>query len=122
MFTKLLTCSKCKRVRYCSRECQKADWVDGSPFRHKGMCKLLTGAHGSNVTDRALLVTEAQMADHCSHGKLRAAPITQLIMSARPKIAQSSEMLTKGMGQKAGGSGLAPMMMAAQSDMDYKCM
>ena len=35
---------------------------------------------------------------------------------------QSCAALTKGTGQRAGGSGLAPMMMAAQSDMDYKCM
>ena len=25
-FDKLLRCSKCKLVRYCSKECQKADW------------------------------------------------------------------------------------------------
>jgi len=29
-----LTCSRCKQVRYCSQECQKADWKD----RHKGGC------------------------------------------------------------------------------------
>lgn len=25
-FTKLSRCSKCRIVRYCSKECQKADW------------------------------------------------------------------------------------------------
>jgi hypothetical protein len=28
-------CSRCKAVRYCSRECQVADWAAG----HKSMCK-----------------------------------------------------------------------------------
>jgi hypothetical protein len=30
---KLMACSSCKKVRYCSRECQKADWK-----RHKEEC------------------------------------------------------------------------------------
>ncbi|KAK0726537.1 hypothetical protein B0T21DRAFT_371777 [Apiosordaria backusii] len=30
----LLKCSKCKKVRYCSQECQKIDWKD-----HKKVCK-----------------------------------------------------------------------------------
>ena len=34
---KLLQCSKCKAVSYCSLECQKAAWAN-----HKGPCKLLT--------------------------------------------------------------------------------
>ena len=28
-------CSRCKRVKYCSQACQKADWKN-----HKGMCNL----------------------------------------------------------------------------------
>jgi hypothetical protein len=31
---KLKTCSKCKRVAYCSKECQKKDWED-----HKKDCR-----------------------------------------------------------------------------------
>ena len=31
---KLKTCSKCKRVAYCSKECQKKDWED-----HKYDCR-----------------------------------------------------------------------------------
>ncbi|KAI0321948.1 hypothetical protein OF83DRAFT_1096596 [Amylostereum chailletii] len=31
----LLVCSKCKRARYCSSECQRVDWKEG----HKNACK-----------------------------------------------------------------------------------
>jgi hypothetical protein len=31
---KLKTCGKCKRVAYCSKECQKEDWKD-----HKKNCR-----------------------------------------------------------------------------------
>ena len=33
-FEKLLKCSKCKKVKYCSRECQIADWK-----KHKKNCE-----------------------------------------------------------------------------------
>ena len=32
--TKLFTCSGCRSVKYCSRDCQKDDWK-----KHKSMCK-----------------------------------------------------------------------------------
>ena len=32
---KLLKCSRCKRVRYCGRECQRAHWRAG----HKAECQ-----------------------------------------------------------------------------------
>ncbi|KAJ6591246.1 hypothetical protein DFH09DRAFT_1420308 [Mycena vulgaris] len=32
---KMMKCAKCKKVRYCSRECQKKDWDE----RHKAKCK-----------------------------------------------------------------------------------
>ena len=32
---KLLNCSQCRSVRYCSRECQRAHWRAG----HKAECK-----------------------------------------------------------------------------------
>ena len=32
---KLRTCSKCKRVAYCSKECQKKDWEG-----HRKDCRL----------------------------------------------------------------------------------
>ena len=32
---KLKTCGKCKKVAYCSKECQKEDWKD-----HKEDCRL----------------------------------------------------------------------------------
>ena len=32
--TGMLRCSKCKSVRYCSRECQRSDWK-----QHKLRCK-----------------------------------------------------------------------------------
>ena len=31
---KLRACAKCRAVRYCGRECQKAHWGE-----HKGVCK-----------------------------------------------------------------------------------
>ena len=36
--TKLLTCSQCKKIKYCAppRKCQSADWA-----KHKGTCKAL---------------------------------------------------------------------------------
>lgn len=34
-----LACGKCKRVWYCSKECQKKNWAHG----HKNVCKLSTG-------------------------------------------------------------------------------
>jgi hypothetical protein len=34
--TKLFKCGSCQSVRYCSKECQKADWKE-----HKVLCKLL---------------------------------------------------------------------------------
>jgi hypothetical protein len=31
---KMMMCSRCRTVHYCSRECQKAHWGD-----HKGQCR-----------------------------------------------------------------------------------
>ena len=31
---RLLTCSRCRRVKYCTSACQKADWKD-----HKAECR-----------------------------------------------------------------------------------
>uniref|UniRef100_A0A914P4H8 MYND-type domain-containing protein n=1 Tax=Panagrolaimus davidi TaxID=227884 RepID=A0A914P4H8_9BILA len=36
--TKVLACSACNMARYCSKECQKIDWIE---FNHKGICKHL---------------------------------------------------------------------------------
>uniref|UniRef100_A0A914XUZ7 MYND-type domain-containing protein n=1 Tax=Panagrolaimus superbus TaxID=310955 RepID=A0A914XUZ7_9BILA len=35
---KVLPCSKCMMVRYCSKECQRIDWIE---FKHKEMCEHL---------------------------------------------------------------------------------
>uniref|UniRef100_A0A914P6F9 MYND-type domain-containing protein n=1 Tax=Panagrolaimus davidi TaxID=227884 RepID=A0A914P6F9_9BILA len=37
---KILTCSGCMMAKYCSKECQKFDWIE---FNHKGICKHLKG-------------------------------------------------------------------------------
>jgi hypothetical protein len=34
-------CSECRSVRYCSKECQRADWK----IRHKKLCKTLSKNH-----------------------------------------------------------------------------
>ena len=36
----LMSCAKCKKVRYCCRECQVADWKAG----HKQLCLQLEAA------------------------------------------------------------------------------
>ncbi|CAM9892817.1 unnamed protein product [Sphacelaria rigidula] len=35
-------CSRCKSVHYCTRECQRAAWID-----HKDMCAYLASRRGS---------------------------------------------------------------------------
>lgn len=42
---KLLYCSKCKAVTYCSRECQKADWR-----QHKTVCGSLNAGFAAQVS------------------------------------------------------------------------
>jgi hypothetical protein len=44
---KLNYCSKCKIMRYCSKECQVSDWKNG----HKALCKELCGSAADNDTD-----------------------------------------------------------------------
>lgn len=44
---KLFNCSKCRTVQYCSRECQRNDWV-----YHKGLCSYLSP--WANVNRNAL--------------------------------------------------------------------
>ena len=34
--TSVLKCSSCKTASYCSRQCQKKDWING----HKGVCSI----------------------------------------------------------------------------------
>ncbi|KAK6065110.1 hypothetical protein SCUP515_11417 [Seiridium cupressi] len=41
----LMTCSACKKVNYCSKDCQKQDWKV-----HKAMCKQATGGETSSST------------------------------------------------------------------------
>ncbi|KAJ1494429.1 hypothetical protein T484DRAFT_1877558, partial [Baffinella frigidus] len=46
---KILRCSKCQTRAYCSRECQKQDWVAGARKQgqgHKNWCGLQTGEEG----------------------------------------------------------------------------
>ena len=38
----LRACSKCQKAKYCSRECQLADWNEGG---HKGLCKQMSVLH-----------------------------------------------------------------------------
>jgi hypothetical protein len=38
-------CGVCKKVRYCSRECQMADWTN-----HRGSCAMETGATDESMT------------------------------------------------------------------------
>ena len=38
---KFRTCSRCDMTRYCSKECQRADWKAG----HKSLCKQLTAEY-----------------------------------------------------------------------------
>ncbi|KZV99384.1 hypothetical protein EXIGLDRAFT_762683 [Exidia glandulosa HHB12029] len=35
-------CSRCKIVRYCSKECQKRDWTDDRQFPHKRACAAIS--------------------------------------------------------------------------------
>jgi splicing suppressor protein 51 len=39
--SQLKRCTACKRVSYCSQECQKKDWGDG----HKKTCKVLVASN-----------------------------------------------------------------------------
>lgn len=39
--TYFLACGRCKVTRYCGHECQRADWKDGEPLRHRAVCALL---------------------------------------------------------------------------------
>ena len=39
--THFCVCNRCQVLRYCSSECQHADWRDGEPVRHRAVCPLL---------------------------------------------------------------------------------
>ena len=42
---KHLLCSRCKAIRYCSKECQRSHWQE-----HKGMCKAIpSNAYGGSI-------------------------------------------------------------------------
>jgi tetratricopeptide (TPR) repeat protein len=56
---KMLTCSRCRLTKYCSKECQKRDWKTGE---HKEDCTLIRVARKStsasvNPDDEAMLPT-----------------------------------------------------------------
>lgn len=40
----LKSCAKCKRAKYCSRECQKSDWK-----KHKTACSMMSRVHDPNA-------------------------------------------------------------------------
>lgn len=44
---KLLRCSGCQLVHYCSKECQKLDWKKG----HRGTCKALKAVNERDLRD-----------------------------------------------------------------------
>jgi hypothetical protein len=43
-------CSQCKRVQYCSKECQTADWKEG----HKKECEIYKLSHDEEVVFKAM--------------------------------------------------------------------
>ncbi|CAN0375314.1 unnamed protein product, partial [Ectocarpus sp. 12 AP-2014] len=44
-------CSSCKTAKYCSRECQRRDWIVGG---HKDRCRELARQRGATDSEAAL--------------------------------------------------------------------
>jgi len=50
----LRSCSRCKRVWYCSKECQKADWKKGNGLGHRSVCTPRQDTDAFVVTEHLL--------------------------------------------------------------------
>jgi hypothetical protein len=60
-FGSLQTCSKCKRAKYCSVGCQKADWKP----RHKAECLPSNVGQGKDAKEK-----DAKIDDNTEAGRI----------------------------------------------------
>jgi MYND finger/Sel1 repeat len=116
--TRFQSCSKCKSVKYCSRECQVEHWKNG----HKSQCKTLEKSKeemkGMNRNNLALLV------DQCFVCEKKGDDATVLMRCAKCKVPKycSSECQVKHWknGHKAECAKTAAEFKEAQDIIDKK--
>jgi hypothetical protein len=82
------TCSKCKSVKYCSRDCQVAHWKE----RHKSECKNLIKhkeeykERGREENRRCLENLSVMLVDQCYFCKKEADETTTLMQCSKCKV------------------------------------
>lgn len=89
--TRLLVCSQCRVLRYCSRACQKAHWKSGKT-PHKEACPLI-----SQLLDAVDLKLErAEFADACRAAEIPHEAIARIYESLKGERERMDNLLHRG--------------------------
>ena len=91
---KLMRCSRCKGVFFCSHECQKLHWPT-----HKGVCRAVHGAHspgGGLAADAAAAATRAEARAVMARKMVEKRENTMKLRSLQDKVTEASALFWRG--------------------------